>query len=191
MTVQRDAAFVQLARRAADGDASSLEDLLRELEPLVVRTARLIVGSGSWAAEDAAQEALVDVAQGIATLRDPEAARAWALRVTTRRALKVARCERLVSRNRVLAVPELAAGPADQRSSAIKGAFDQLPPKLRATAILRLYVGLTERETAAALGCSLGTVKSNLHDARGRLATALVERGLAPAVRVEIVEETG
>jgi RNA polymerase sigma factor (sigma-70 family) len=189
VTVQRDAALVQLARRVVDGDVEMLEELLRELEPLVVRTARLIVGSGSWAAEDAAQEALLDVAQGIGALRDPEAARAWALRVTTRRALKVARRERLLSRNRALADPELAVEGRDGRSGAIKEAFDSLPPKLRATAVLRLYVGLSESETAEAMGCSLGTVKSNLHDARARLAAELADRGFAPAVPARPLEE--
>jgi DNA-directed RNA polymerase specialized sigma24 family protein len=47
--------------------------------------------------------------------------------------------------------------------------------------VLRLYAGLTEDETAGVLGCSLGTVKSNLHDARQRLAGALRERGFEPA----------
>ena len=46
--------------------------------------------------------------------------------------------------------------------------------------MLRLYAGLSEEETAAALGCSLGTVKSNAHNARRRLAERLRERGLAP-----------
>ena len=48
-----------------------------------------------------------------------------------------------------------------------------LPPRLRAVAVLRLYTGLSEHETAKALDCSVGTVKSQLHDARLRLATAL------------------
>ncbi len=55
----------------------------------------------------------------------------------------------------------------------LKGAFDALPPRQRATAVLRLYVGLTEQETADALGCSVGTVKHQLHDARRALAAHL------------------
>jgi RNA polymerase sigma factor (sigma-70 family) len=188
--VESDDILVLLARRAVAGDPASLEELLRRLEPLVVRTVRLIVGSGSWAAEDAAQEALLDVVHGIERLRAPEAAKAWALRVATTRALKVARRERALSlRRRTLVDAELAVPPADDRSAALKEAFDRLPPRLRATAVLRLYVGLSEAETAETMGCSAGTVKSNLHDARKRLADAIAGAGFAPAVPLPHVEE--
>ncbi len=191
VTVHDDDVLVRLARRAVAGEPEALEELLRELEPVVVRTSRLIVGSGSWAAEDAAQEALLDLTRGIRSLRAPEAVRAWALRVTTRRAIRIARRERYLSLRRSTAGdPELAAEPADGRSAALKEAFDRLPPKLRATAVLRLHAGLTEAETAEALGCSLGTVKSNLYDARKRLAASLGESGFAPTASTPSLEET-
>jgi RNA polymerase sigma factor (sigma-70 family) len=176
--------ILDLARRASAGETAAADELLRELEPLVVRTVRLVVGSGSWAAEDAAQDALLDIHSGIHSLRDPRAVKAWALRVATQRALKVSRRERLLSLRRAPNLdPELLAesdGLETGRSAAIKAAFDLLPPRLRATAVLRLYVGLSEDETAGVLGCSLGTVKSNLHDARKRLAGELRERGFEP-----------
>jgi RNA polymerase sigma factor (sigma-70 family) len=183
VTVERDETLADLARRALAGDGAALEGLLRALEPLVVRTTRLVVGSGSWAAEDAAQDALLDVARGIGTLREPEAVHGWALRIATTRAIKVARRERLNAlKQKAAAAPELLADPGDARAAALKEAFDALSPRLRATAVLRLYVGLTEIETAQALGCAVGTVKSNLHDARTALSEALAERGFAPVV---------
>ena len=176
--------IVSLARRASAGETAAADELLRELEPLVVRTVRLVVGSGSWTAEDAAQDALLDIDRGLRSLRDPRAVKAWALRVATQRALKASRRERLLWLRRAPSLdPELLAesgGPETGRSAAIKAAFDILPPRLRATAVLRLYVGLSEDETAEVLGCSLGTVKSNLHDARKRLAGELRERGFEP-----------
>ena len=176
--------IVSLARRASAGETAAADELLRELEPLVVRTVRLVVGSGSWTAEDAAQDALLDIDRGLRSLRDPRAVKAWALRVATQRALKVSRRERLLWLRRAPSLdPELLAesgGPETGRSAAIKAAFDILPQRLRATAVLRLYVGLSEDETAEVLGCSLGTVKSNLHDARKRLAGELRERGFEP-----------
>jgi RNA polymerase sigma factor (sigma-70 family) len=68
------------------------------------------------------------------------------------------------------------------RTAALKQAFDRLPPRLRATAVLRLQAGLSEAETAAALDCSVGTVKANLHDARKRLTRWLNDAGYAPTV---------
>ena len=180
-------ATVSLASRACAGDAAALNELLAELRPLVVRTARLVVGSGSWAAEDAAQEALLDISRGVSRLRDPTVVRTWALRVAMRRAIKVARRERLLrARNAPRAMrpqePEPASG--DGREAALKQPFDSLPARLRATAVLRLQAGLSEEETAWALGCSVGTVKSNLHDARKRLTHLLSAAGYAPTVEL-------
>jgi RNA polymerase sigma factor (sigma-70 family) len=189
-TVPVEDPLVDLARGAVAGNRDALDELVRELEPTVVRAVRLIVGSGSWSAEDAAQEALIDVTRGIGSLRDPRAVKTWALRVATSRALKIARRERLLALRRSPMLAELAAEPPDTRSADLKAAFDRLPPRLRATAVLRLYVGLSEAETAEVLGCSTGTVKSNLHDARKRLGQTLGERGLAPATSERRSEET-
>ena len=76
---------------------------------------------------------------------------------------------------------ELAAPSKSGRAAAIKEAFDRLPPAMRATAVLRLYVGLSEEETAETLDCSVGTVKSNLHDARNGSRPRLPS-GVAPTV---------
>jgi RNA polymerase sigma-70 factor (ECF subfamily) len=178
---------VLLANRAHEGDSDALNELLAELRPLVVQTARLIVGSGSWSAEDAAQEALLDISRGISTLRDPAAVRIWAVRIATRRALKMERRERFLRiRSAPTSLEELQAdGPTEGREAVLKQAFDLLPPRLRATAVLRLQAGLSEEETAAALGCSLGAVKSNLHDARRRLTKSLTQAGHTPTVRQE------
>ena len=57
---------------------------------------------------------------------------------------------------------EVASDPADavaMRADLLE-ALLELPPRQRATVVLRYLDGLSERETAAALGCSEGTVKS-------------------------------
>ena len=175
--------IASLAGRANAGDSAALDDLLAELRPLVVQTARLVVGSGSWAAEDAAQEALLEISRGISKLRDPAAIRTWALRIATRSALRVARRERLLRRRSAGYVEELQMpAHAEGREFALKQAFDRLPPRLRVTAVLRLQAGLSEAETAAVLDSSVGAVKSNLHDARKRLTEMLTEAGYAPTV---------
>ncbi|MEW9547417.1 SigE family RNA polymerase sigma factor [Nonomuraea sp. NPDC050783] len=68
---------------------------------------------------------------------------------------------------------------------AVRRALAQLPPRQRAVIVLRYYEDLTEHETARLLGCSLGTVKSQAHNALARL------RALAPelAPRFAALEE--
>ncbi|WP_457204057.1 sigma-70 family RNA polymerase sigma factor [Nocardioides sp. HB32] len=48
-----------------------------------------------------------------------------------------------------------------------------LPPRMRATVVLRYVDDLTEQETAEALGVSLGSVKSQTHHALKRLRAAV------------------
>jgi RNA polymerase sigma factor (sigma-70 family) len=173
--------LTQLARRAIDGEPNAIDQLLAELGPQLVRTVRLVVGAGSWSAEDAAQEAMIDITRGISRLRDPRAVRGWALRVAVARGIKVARRERLRSLGRPLTqAPELASEEHEEHADELKRAFDRLAPRMRAVAVLRLYAGLSEQETAEALGCSRGTVKSQLHEAREQLAKALRAEGAAP-----------
>ena len=176
-------AIVELARRASAGDPKALASLVEELEPLIVRTTRLIVGPGSPAAEDAAQDALVDLARKIASLRDPEAVLAWTARIATRRALRAARLERARRLREVGAHSDVGGSETDGRRAALGSAFDALPPRQRAVAVLRLYLGLSEAETADTLGISPGGVKSQLHEARRRLTASLTSDGYRPRVR--------
>jgi RNA polymerase sigma-70 factor (sigma-E family) len=50
-------------------------------------------------------------------------------------------------------------------------ALQELPPRQRAVIVLRYYEDLTERQTAEALGCSVGTVKSQTSRGLDRLRT--------------------
>ena len=55
------------------------------------------------------------------------------------------------------------------RRLALDAALRQLTPQQRAVLVLRYYADLTERQTADALGCSVGTVKTHAHRALERL----------------------
>lgn len=160
------------ARRAGTAAA-----VLVELQPVVVKTVRLVVGSGSVIAEDAAQEALLELSRALPRLRSGRSARAFAAKIAARVALRAVKRERrfglLGLRVRELPASASATNAQPTELVELKEAFDRLPARQRATAVLRLHVGLSEHETAEALGCSVGTVKHQLHDARLALAAYL------------------
>ncbi|MFJ9517973.1 SigE family RNA polymerase sigma factor [Kitasatospora sp. NPDC101801] len=60
-------------------------------------------------------------------------------------------------------------------SDALRRALRTLPARARAVVVLRHVEDLSEKETAAVLGCSLGTVKSQNARAMVRLRAALRE----------------
>ena len=56
----------------------------------------------------------------------------------------------------------------------------RLPPRMRATLVLRYLEDLTEEATARELGVSVGSVKSQTHHALKRLRAALPDLELQP-----------
>jgi RNA polymerase sigma-70 factor (sigma-E family) len=74
-------------------------------------------------------------------------------------------------------VPEsLACGPDREAALDLKAALAGLPPRQRATLVLRFYCDMTVEQTAEALGCTQGTVKSQTSKGLGSLRRALEPR---------------
>lgn len=61
-------------------------------------------------------------------------------------------------------------------------ALTELAPRQRLAVVLRYHADLSLPEIAEAMGCSLGTVKSTLHAALGRLRVQVIA--------TEVVDET-
>jgi len=68
-------------------------------------------------------------------------------------------------------VADVADTPDDR--TMLLAAIAQLPPRQRAVIALRFFLDLTEADTADALGCSVGTVKSQASRALARLRTLI------------------
>ena len=66
---------------------------------------------------------------------------------------------------------------ADLRHS-VRAALQALPPRQRAVVVLRYFDDLTEAQTADALGCSVGTVKSQSAKAVAKLKACRALEGL-------------
>ncbi|MEU2615074.1 SigE family RNA polymerase sigma factor [Micromonospora sp. NPDC007271] len=129
---------------------------------VVRRTAYLMCGDWHWA-DDLAQAAFIRLAASWHRIRDPQALDAFVRTCLVRAYLSETR---RVWRRRERAVaepPELAGDDsieAANRRMVFVHALRQVPPRQRVTLICRFYQGLDVAETAAALGCSEGTVKS-------------------------------
>jgi len=66
----------------------------------------------------------------------------------------------------------------EERAARVREAITQLPPKQRATLVLRIYQELSHEEIAGVLGSSVGAVKANFFHALGNLKKLLANEEL-------------
>ncbi|WP_253671158.1 SigE family RNA polymerase sigma factor [Streptoalloteichus tenebrarius] len=160
----------------ADTDAD-FGDFVRHRSQALLRTAYLLCGGDQHAAEDLLQEVLERVYARWRRIRgDAEP--------YVRAALANAAANRWRRRaRRVREAPlESAPDPATRGHEdavadrdRVVSALSQLPPRMRAVLVLRFFDDLSEAQTAAALGCGLGTVKSQTSRGLARLRDLLGE----------------
>jgi len=139
------------------------------------RAAYLMVGDVGLA-QDLVQEALTKTYVAWPRLRDPANAEAYTRKAITTTAITWFRKKSWYGERPASHVPETAdAGHADAvavRTSLVH-ALAQLPPRQRAAIVLRFYNDLTEAQTAAAMDCAVGTVKSQVSAGIAKLRVLL------------------
>lgn len=142
----------------------------------LVRSAYLLTGDRGHA-EDLVQGALERAHRRWKRVDDPER---YVRRVLVTAA--ASRWRRVARRPETLTehLPE-TAGPdqharADDRD-AVRRALATLPPRTRAVLVLRYVEDLSEADTAALLGCSVGSVKSQASRGLARLRSDLAAPG--------------
>jgi RNA polymerase sigma factor (sigma-70 family) len=164
----------ELAERAAGGDEVALEQLLREIEPEVLRrTGRFLPNRQD--AEEAAQDALLQVARRITSFEGRSRFSTWLYVVVGNAARQTYRDLKRRSVEQPLSPTEDDRRDA-RTTSVIAGsridfleALDKLErsrPQLVAPLVYRDLLELDYEEIADRLGLPLGTVKSRLHQAR-------------------------
>ena len=62
---------------------------------------------------------------------------------------------------------------SDERAAQVRAAIAKLPPRQRATLVLRVYQEMPHQEIAALLGSSVGAVKANFFHALTNLKRLL------------------
>jgi RNA polymerase sigma-70 factor (sigma-E family) len=163
-----------MARR----DPAAFADFVSARSGALFRTAYLMVGDHGLA-QDLLQEALTRTYVAWPRLREAGNAEAYTRKVLTNTVISWSRRRSWQERPGVEHVE-----PADTRSGPeladelgnrawLWAELQQLPPRQRAAIVLRYYEDLTEAQTADAMGCAVGTVKSQvahgLKKLRGRL----------------------
>ncbi len=166
----------QVSREVSVDPYDGFDEFVAARSAALSRTAFLLTGDHHLA-QDLLQVALSRVADRWRRLRDG-APDAYARRIMVNELTSWRRRRRYHERP-VEAVAEDPA-PEDWPSAVIRRvvigrALARLTPKQRAVLVLRFYEDLSEAATAEALGCSLGTVKSQTHQALSRLRVVAPE----------------
>lgn len=155
------------------GDAEGFDAFVRAQSRGLLRAGWLL--TGDWTgAEDLVQASLAAVWQ---RWQEPDplvtpVAYARRVMVTTFLRWRRRRWTREVPTAELPEHPAAADGAADaDLRDALVRALQALPQRQRAVVVLRYFDDLTEAETAAALGCSVGSVKTHASRAMARLRT--------------------
>jgi RNA polymerase sigma-70 factor, ECF subfamily len=181
-------AELELIERLRGGDASALEALMERYATRVYRLAHGITRNPADA-EEVVQDVFLSLFRKINAFEERAALGTWIYRVTSNAALNKRRGKRWEMEvsleaqlprymadghregDRAFLLADWSRTPEEELlsregSNALSRALDGLPGRYRAVLILRDIEGLSNEDTAEALGESVASVKSRLHRAR-------------------------
>lgn len=168
-----------LVRRCQAGDKDAFRVLIEQHSKILFGTAFLMTRDRGLA-EDAVQEALVQMWKHLSSLRLHGSLKAWLLRIVVNEVKQQLRKRRLPTLPLEQA-SELADDPGeaetaivrDEERQRLRQALGMLPPEQREAVVLRYFSDLTVPEVAAVMGQREGTIKSRLSRALDRLGEIL------------------
>lgn len=166
---------VELVERARAGDRDAFDTLASGVVDRLYAIAGLVLRDTDRA-EDAVQETLVRCWRDLHSLREAARFDPWLHRLL----MRAINDEFRTGRRHETRIRRLHLEPStgDESGSVavreeLDRGFQRLSPDHRAVIVLRLYLGLSVEETAAALGIRTGTAKSRLHYAVAAMRAAL------------------
>lgn len=168
---ENDAGLVEACRR---GDRQAMEALYHRFKRRVFSMVARIAGPQD--AEEVSQEVFMRIYRGLMKFRGDSALDTWVYRLTVNAAVShVSRRPARAEGEEALQHVPIAEGPArDPRLAArLETALSELPGGYRAVLVLHDIEGLSHEEIAEILGCRVGTSKSQLHKARGKMREIL------------------
>lgn len=131
-------------------------------------------------ASDLAQDVFVRAFKGLRNFKGDASLGTWLYRVAVNACLNRVSAKKPASAPLEAAthVDDQAVSPLEEvlrleRAEVVRRAIDQLPPKQRATLMLRIYQDCSHEEIATALGSTVGAVKANFFHALGNLRRML------------------
>ena len=148
---------------ASTTDIAAFAEFVDARSGSLFRTAYLMVGDHQLA-QDLLQESLVKTLLAWPRLRDHATVEAYTRRIIVTTSISWRRRRSFHERPSDVLPEHAGVDPAEAlvAHDAVLGALHQLPPRQRAAIVLRYYQDLTEAQTAEVMGCSVGTVKSQV-----------------------------
>jgi RNA polymerase sigma factor (sigma-70 family) len=179
----RAARLGECLRRAQAGERGALDEVVRELNPVLWQVARA-QGLGVEDAADVVQTSWLELLRRLSEIRSPQALTAWLVTATRREAWRVRERSRrhLPDGTAVLSTaPDPDPEPADQlltdeRDRALWRSFRRLPGRCRE--LLRI-VAQVDRPDYQAVSAELGVPHGSIGPTRGRCLAKLRELLLA------------
>jgi RNA polymerase sigma-70 factor (sigma-E family) len=159
----------------AGRDSTAFVEFATARSGALFRAAYLMVGDHGLA-EDLLQEALTKTYIAWPRLRDVNSAEAYTRKVIATTAISWWRRKSWKLEKPRDDVPDRGVGETSDllvQRDWVWTELQSLAPRQRAAIVLRFYEDLTEAQTADALGCSIGTVKSQVSDGLKRLRARL------------------
>jgi RNA polymerase sigma factor (sigma-70 family) len=155
-----------LLRGCLAQDRQAQYRLYQQYKTVMFSSALRILGDRALA-QDALQEAFIDVFQGLSTFQQQSTLGAWIKTIVVRRALRTLRHEQRMEVYDQERHPEpLVAWHDNLTGEALDKAIGELPAGYRAVFCLVEVEGYSHREVAELLGTTEGTSKSQLHHAK-------------------------